>query len=159
MRLPSNPRRVPIRALTLVTLCGLAGFAAGCRGVEVMGTAGATGGTTILGTGGGTGRGMHAPALVGRWARTVVLTGIDGDLHESRTEWEFGADGRAVRRVTAWNVSQGIFDTLVAVAQWQTSGSTITIAWLSPTVGTATFEWRISGDVLTLGPDRYARVR
>lgn len=144
------------RGLALLVLLALAG----CRGVEVMGTAGARGGTVVVGTGGGAGGGgMIATALVGRWARTLVITGSDGSIHESRTEWEFAADGTAIRRVTAWNVTAGIADTIVAVAQWRTSGSTVTLAWLSPNAGTVAFDWSVRGDVLTLGGEQYARVR
>jgi hypothetical protein len=142
-------------ALLLILL-----VAAGCRGVEVMGTAGARGGTVVVGSGGsGPGGGSTSSALVGRWSRTIVLTTSDGTVHESRTEWEFAGDGTATRRVIAWNVTEGIGDTLVAVGQWRTSGSTLTIGWLSPTAGTVVFEWSVRGDQLAIGSDQYARVR
>lgn len=135
---------------------------ASCKGVEIMGTAGAPrGGTVFVGGGGagGAGGGEVSTALVGIWARTIVVAGADGNLYQSRTEWEFRADGSAVRRVTAWNVTQGFYDTLVAVAQWHTNGSMLTIAWISPSTGTFTLSWRVDGDVLTFGPDQYVRVR
>lgn len=137
-----------------------------CKGVEIVGTAGAPRdgsgiaiGGTGTGGGGGAGGGSVSTALVGRWARTIVLAAGDGNVYESRTEWEFRPDRSAIRRVTSWNVTQGYYDTLTAVAQWRTTGSALTISWLSPTVGTAVFDWRLVGDVLTIGPDQFARVR
>lgn len=145
-------------AALAVTLLALAS----CKGVEVMGTAGARGGTVVLGggTGGGGGGagGETSSALFGKWARVVVVQGSDGSLYESRTEWEFRSDGSAVRRVTAWNVTAGLYDTLLAVAQWRTSGSMLTITWISPTTGAFSLEWRVDGDRLTIGPDQYTRV-
>lgn len=159
MPLPPNILRSRVRraALALALLA-----AASCKGVEIVGTAGAPrGGTVFVGGGGagGAGGGEVSTALVGAWARTVVLAGADGNLYQSRTEWEFRADGSAVRRVTAWNVTQGFYDTLVAVAQWHTNGSMLTIAWISPSTGTFTLAWRVDGDLLTIGPDQYVRVR
>lgn len=137
---------------------------ASCKGVEIMGTAGAPRGGSVLtgggtGTGGGAGGGSVSTAVVGKWARVVVLQGGDGAVHESRTEWEFRSDGSATRRVTAWNVTDGVYDTIVANARWSTAGSTLTIAWLSPASGGFTLDWRVDGDVLTIGPDQFARVR
>lgn len=137
---------------------------AGCAGVEVLGTdstlvgSGGTGGGGVI-VGGGSGGGSHASAMLGQWTRALLVEGPDGDIHESRTTWEFRADGSAIRYVTAWNWTEGIYDTLSSVAQWTTSGATITITYIAGSTGTLTLAWRVDGDVLTLGPDQFARVR
>jgi hypothetical protein len=115
----------------------------------------------MVGTGGGSGAGggSTSGALLGRWTRVILVIADNGDAHESRTTWEFRQDGSAIRTVTAWNLSQGVFDTLTSVAQWSASGSQLTITYIAPATGTATFSYSINGDVLTVGPDQYARLR
>ena len=137
---------------------------AGCAGVEVLGTdstLGGTGGGTGGGVvgGGGTGSGAHACAVVGQWTRALLVAGPDGDVHESRTTWEFRSDGSAIRTIIAWNWTEGIYDTLTSVAQWSTNGSKLTITYVAGATGTLTLDWRVDGDVLTIGPDQFARVR
>lgn len=150
----SLPFAIALSALTI----------AGCAGVEVLGndstlvgTGGSSGGGVIVG--GGSGGGSHASAMLGQWTRALLVEGSDGDIHESRTTWEFRADGSAIRYVTAWNWTEGIYDTVSSVAQWTTSGATITITYIAGSTGTLTLAWRVDGDVLTLGPDQFARVR
>jgi hypothetical protein len=149
-------RRLPL-AIALLALTG-------CAGVEVLGNdstlvgSGGNGGGVIVG-GGGSGGGAHASAMLGQWTRALLVEGPDGDIHESRTTWEFRADGSAIRYVTAWNWTEGIYDTISSVAQWTTSGATITITYIAGSSGTLTLAWRVDGDVLTLGPDQFARVR
>lgn len=155
--MPLSPKNHPSRWSRVALAVALLALAS-CKGVEVMGTAGARGGTVVLGGGTGAGGGETSSALVGKWARVVVIQGSDGSLYESRTEWEFRSDGSAVRRVTAWNVTAGLYDTLVAIAQWRTNGSMLTITWISPTTGAFSLEWRVDGDRLTIGPDQYTRV-
>ena len=144
-------------ALSIATLTG-------CAGVEVLGTdstlvgAGGTGGTGGVIGGGGSG-GAHSSAMLGQWTRALFVEGPAGDIHESRTTWEFRQDGSAIRSVTAWNWTAGIYDTVSSVAQWTTSGATITIVYIAGSTGTLTLDWRVDGDVLTLGPDQFARVR
>lgn len=156
-RSPNRLTRALPLALVLVAL-------AGCAGVEVLGNdstlvgTGGSGGGGVIG-GGGSGGGAHASAMVGQWTRALLVAGPDGDIHESRTTWEFRADGSAIRYVTAWNWTEGIYDTVTSVAQWTTSGATITITYIAGSTGTLTLGWRIDGDVLTLGPDQFARVR
>lgn len=156
-----------LRRLTrsLQVAIALTAFAlAGCAGVEVLGTdstlvgAGGNGGGGVI-VGGGSGGGSHSTAMVGQWTRALLVEGPDGDIHESRTTWEFRADGSAIRYVTAWNWTEGIYDTVSSVAQWTTSGATITIVYIAGSTGTLTLGWRVDGDVLTLGPDQFARVR
>jgi len=144
----------------------LAAFAlAGCAGVEVLGNdstlagSGGNGGGGVIGGGGSGGSGVHAEAMLGQWTRALFVEGPDGDIHESRTTWEFRADGSAIRAVTAWNWTEGIYDTVNSVAQWTTSGANVTITYIAGTTGTLTLGWRVDGDVLTLGPDQFARVR
>ena len=158
---------VPARLRTVALNAVLAACAlqAACAGVEVIsGTAGAPGGSTggtLVGTGAGsgTGGGSTSSALLGRWTRVILLIADDGQAHESRTTWEFRQDGSAIRSVTAWNLSQGVFDTITSVAQWSANGSQLTITYIAPSTGTATFSYSINGDVLTVGPDQYARLR
>jgi len=157
----------PPRLRTVVLTAALAACAlqAACAGVEVIsGTGGAPGGSdggSMVGTGGGTGTGggSASSALLGRWTRVLLVIADNGDAHESRTTWEFRQDGSAIRTVTAWNLSQGVFDTITSVAQWTASGSQLTITYIAPLTGTATFSYSINGDVLTVGPDQYARLR
>ncbi|HWE43537.1 MAG TPA: hypothetical protein VG432_13590 [Gemmatimonadaceae bacterium] len=151
-------RKLPVAA-------ALSAFAlAGCAGVEVLGNdstlagAGGNGGGVVVGGGGG-GGGAHASAMLGQWTRALLVAGPDGDIHESRTTWEFRADGSAIRYVTAWNWTEGIYDTVSSVAQWATSGATVTITYIAGSTGTLSLAWRVDGDVLTLGPDQFARVR
>jgi hypothetical protein len=152
-----------LRSLALCAVLAACSLQAACAGVEVIsGTAGAPGGSgggTLVGTGGGTGGGSTSSALLGRWTRVILLIADDGQAHESRTTWEFRQDGSAIRTVTAWNLSQGVFDTVTSVAQWSTNGSQLTITYIAPATGTAIFSYSISGDVLTVGPDQYARLR
>lgn len=149
------------RALPLAIALGAFAFA-GCAGVEVLGndsTRVGTGGSGGVIVGGGAGGGTHASAMLGKWTRALLVAAPDGDIHESRTTWEFRADGSAIRYVTAWNWTEGIYDTVSSVAQWTTSGATITITYIAGSTGTLTLGWRVDGDVLTLGPDQFARVR
>jgi hypothetical protein len=131
----------------------------GCAGVEdLSGTGGASGsgGVGVVGGGGGS---SQSSTLVGQWTRALLVGTPDGDIHESRTTWEFRADHSGIRSVTAWNWTTGVYDTIYDVAQWSTSGSTITIVYIAGTTGTLTLSYRIDGDVLTMGPDQFARVR
>jgi hypothetical protein len=162
----SLPRldRALSRSMVLGALACLTFAAAGCAGVEVLGNdstlVGASGnGGVVVGGGGSGSGGAHAAAMLGQWTRALLVEGPDGDIHESRTTWEFRADGSAIRAVTAWNWTEGIYDTVNSVAQWTTSGSNITITYIAGTTGTLTLAWRVDGDVLTLGPDQFARVR
>jgi hypothetical protein len=150
------------RSLVLaLTACVLALSA--CAGVEDLsgvadgGTTGGSGGTGgVIGTGGG---GSQSSALVGSWTRALLVEGANGDIHESRTNWEFRSDGSAIRQVIAWNWTTGYYDTVSSVAQWTTAGANITITYIAGSSGTLTLAWRVDGDVLTLGPDQFARVR
>lgn len=149
------------RGFALAIVAGVFTLSA-CAGVENLsgaGDGGTTGGTG--GTGGviGTGGGSQSTALVGSWTRAILVEGPDGDIHESRTNWEFRSDGSAIRQVIAWNWTTGYYDTVSSVAQWTTSGGNITITYIAGSTGTLTLAWRIDGDVLTLGPDQFARVR
>lgn len=148
------------RALSLAAaLC--AGALAGCAGVETI----TTGDSTVVGTAGGGGvvggggGGSQSSAVLGQWTRALLVETPDGSIHESRTTWEFRADGSAIRWVTAWNWTAGIYDTITSVAQWTTNGSTMTIVYIAGTTGTLALDYRIDGDVLTLGPDQFARVK
>ena len=154
-----------LRALGVAVVAACA-LQAACAGVEVIsGAGGAPGGSnggSMVGTGGGSGTGgggSASSAVLGRWTRVILLVADNGDAHESRTTWEFRQDGSAIRTVTAWNLSQGVYDVLTTVAQWSTSGSQLTITYIAPTTGIATFAYSIDGDVLTIGPDQYARLR
>ena len=155
--------RPRLRIVALNAVLAACALQAACAGVEVIsGTGGALGGSdggTMVGTGAGSGGGSTSSAILGRWTRVILLIADDGQAHESRTTWEFRQDGSAIRTVTAWNLSQGVFDTLTSVAQWSTNGSQLTITYIAPATGTATFSYSINGDVLTVGPDQYARLR
>ena len=150
--------------LTPLAIALLAFALVGCPGAEVFGNdstlvgAGGSGGGGVIGTG-GSGGGAHASAMLGQWTRALLIEDASGEIHESRTSWEFRADGSAIRNVTAWNWTTGIYDTVGSVAQWTTNGATITITYIAGTTGTLTLDWRVDGDVLTLGPDQFARVR
>lgn len=149
-----------IASLALVGAAGLFSLT-GCAGVETLSGADSTfvgaggGGGGVIGGGGGS----QSAALLGQWTRALLVETPDGDIHESRTTWEFRADGSAIRWVTAWNWTTGVYDTLTSVAQWSTAGSTMTIVYIAGTSGTLTLAYRLDGDVLTLGPDQFARVR
>ena len=152
----SMARGVPLAAV----LC--AGLLAACAGVETITTGdsavtGGGGGGVFVGTGGGSG--SQSSAVVGKWTRALLVETPDGSIHESRTTWEFRADGSAIRYVIAWNWTEGIDDTISSVAQWTTSGTTITLTYIAGSTGTLTLAWRVDGDVLTLGPDQFARVK
>ena len=155
---PASPRRVARATALAVALSALA--LTGCpAGVEDLS---GTNGTISGGTGGvtpGGGGGTQATGLLGKWTRAIYVQTPDGDIHESRTTWEFRADRSAVRSVTAWNWTSGYFDTISSVAQWSVTGSTMTIVYIAGTSGTLTLDYRLNGDVLTLGPDQFARVR
>jgi hypothetical protein len=165
MRLGTGLAAHRLRALALTAVLATCAIQAACAGVEVIsGTGGAPGGSnggSMVGTGGGTGTGggSASSALLGRWTRVLLVIADNGDAHESRTTWEFRQDGSAIRTVTAWNLSQGVFDTLTSVAQWTASGSQLTITYIAPITGTVAFAYSINGDVLTVGPDQYARLR
>ena len=152
-----------LRTLVLSSVIAVCAVQAACAGVEVIsgtaGAAGGSGGTMVGGGGTGAGGGTAASPLLGRWTRVILVIADNGDAHESRTTWEFRQDGSAIRTVTAWNLSQGVFDTLTSVAQWSANGSQLTITYIAPATGTATFSYSINGDVLTVGPDQYARLR
>ena len=131
---------------------------AACAGVENLS---GTGSVTGTGTGGilGGGGTAQTTALLGRWTRALLVQGTDGVIHESRTTWEFRADHSAIRNVTAWNWNDGYYDTVSSVAQWTTNGSNITLVYIAGTTGTLTLDYRVDGDVLTMGPDQYARLK
>lgn len=151
-----------------IALAGFAALAMACpAGIEVAapsqepgtGTGVGTGAGTGTGTGtGGGGTGSTSSVILGRWTRAILFSDDAGNVHESRTTWEFRQDGSAIRTVTAWNVTSGVYDTLVSVAQWRTSGSTLTITYLTPTTGTVSFSWRVDGTRLTIGADEFTRM-
>ena len=145
------------RAVSILVAVG-ALMLTGCAGVEdLSGTGGAiSGGTGGVTPGGGSTQGT---GLLGQWTRAIFVQTPDGDIHESRTTWEFRADHSAIRAVTAWNWSDGSYDTVYSVAQWSTSGSTITIVYIAGSSGTLSLDYRVNGDVLTIGPDQFARVK
>jgi hypothetical protein len=154
------------RGTRLIAALGLGAFCAlgaSCAGVEDLsgtdgtgtGGTGGTGGVIGTGPGGTTG----STALLGTWTRAILLAGDNGDIHESRTTWEFRQDGSAVRTVLAWNLSQGLYDTIVSVAQWRTNGSQLTLTYIAGSTGTASFSFGVNGDILTIGPDQFARLR
>lgn len=146
----------------LIALAALVVSAASCEGVEVLPPegSGSTTGGTLVGTGGTTGSGTSASsALLGAWTRAILLADASGDVHESRTTWEFRQDGSAIRTVLAWNLSQGFYDTVVTVAQWRVSGAQLTLTYVAPATGTASFAYAVNGDILTIGPDQFARLR
>lgn len=159
----SKSRRFRGGRLLLTSLLVLAAavLASSCAGVEVIsgsdGTGTGTGGT-VIGTGGGSGI-TGSSLLLGRWTRAILLQDGSGSIHESRTTWEFRQDGSAIRTVLAWNLTQGFYDTVVTVAQWRTAGSQLTLTYLAPATGTAAFGFGVNGDILTIGPDQYARLR
>jgi hypothetical protein len=136
------------RSVALAIAAGLFALSA-CAGVENLSGAGD----------GGTSGGSQSSALLGSWTRAILVDGPNGDIHESRTNWEFRSDGSAIRQVIAWNWTSGYYDTISSVAQWTTSGANITITYIAGSTGSLTLAWRIDGDVLTLGPDQFARVR
>lgn len=152
---PTAPRR-PARSFLLAIACG--SFAlAGCAGVEnLSGTGGTTRTGGVVAGGGG---GSQSSAIVGQWTRAILVSTADGDIHQSRTTWEFRADHSAIRQVTAWNLSSGYYDTISSVAQWTTNGSSLTIVYIAGSTGTLTLGWSVNGDILTIGPDQFARVR
>lgn len=149
------------RMLALAIIGSLFALSA-CAGVENLSGAGGGGGTGGGGNGGvigGGGGGSQSAVLLGSWTRALLVEGADGEIHESRTNWEFRSDGSAIRQVIAWNWSSGYYDTVSSVAQWSTSGANVTITYIAGSTGTLTLAWRVDGDVLTLGPDQFARVR
>ena len=147
---------VRAHAITALALCASLLAASACAGIENLSGTTATAGT---GTGGLLGGGTQTNVLLGRWTRAILLQAPDGVIHESRTTWEFRADHSAIRNVTAWNWTDGFYDTLSSVAQWTTSGSSITLVYIAGSTGTLTLDYRIDGDVLTMGPDQYARLK
>jgi hypothetical protein len=152
------------RAVRRIVFAFAAAWSLGaCAGVEVIsGTDGSgTGSGPIVGTGPvwGGGGGSTSTQLLGTWTRAILLADDVGNVHESRTTWEFRQDGSAIRNVIAWNLTQGYYDTIVTVAQWRTTGSQLTITYIAPALGTAAYAFSINGDILTIGPDQYARIR
>lgn len=155
-RILTSRWRIVVRAIAPAVFAVLA---SACPGIEVVAPSQAPG-SRGSGTGTGTGAGgsTTSSAIVGRWTRAVVFSDDAGNIHESRTTWEFRRDGSAIRTVTAWNVTSGVYDVLTAVAQWRTSGSTLTITWIAPASGSATFPWRVDGLRLTIGADEFTWV-
>lgn len=147
----------PARSALVLALCATA---AACAGVEVISAPPPGSGAKGTGVTGGAGGGTTPQALlVGSWTHVIYLQGTDGDLHESRTTWEFRSDGSAIRSVRAWNLTEGIYDVVVGVAQWRVANGLLTVTWLPPGSGAATFRLDVRQDVLFLDADQYARVR
>lgn len=145
------------RSVLVLALCATA---VACAGVEVISAPPSGSGANGTGVTGGAGGGSTPQALlIGSWTHVIYLQGPDGDLHESRTTWEFRSDGRAIRSVRAWNLTEGIYDIVVAVAQWRVANGSLTVTWLPPGSGTASFRLDVRRDVLFLDTDQYARVR
>lgn len=143
-----------------IALAALVVLGSACPGIEITpptqaGRGSGTGMGSGTGTGTGGGSGTTSSAIVGRWTRAIVFIDDAGNVHESRTTWEFRPDGSAIRTVVAWNVSSGAYDVLSSVAQWRTSGSTLTITYIAPVAGTATFAWRVDGTRLTIGAEEF----
>ncbi len=148
----------PASGVSLIVIATL--IAAGCAGVEVMSpppwSAGATGTGATGGAGGGT---APQALLIGTWTRAIYVEGLDGDLHESRTTWVFRSDGSATRTVRAWNISEGIYDVVVDVASWRVANGALTVTWVAPQSGSASFPLTVRQDLLQLGNEQYARVQ
>ena len=145
------------RSTLVLALCAMA---SACAGVEVISAPPPGSGTNGTGVTGGAGGGATPQALlIGSWTHVTYLQGPDGDLHESRTTWEFRSDGSAIRSVRAWNLTEGIYDVVVGVARWRAANGSLTVTWLPPGSGAASFRLDVRQDVLFLDADQYARVR
>ena len=162
-REPSSPGTGMSWGVRSIVLAFVAAWSLGaCAGVEVISGPGGTGTGSgpIVGTGPVSGGGgSTSTQLLGTWTRAILLADDVGNVHESRTTWEFRQDGSAIRNVVAWNLTQGYYDTIVTVAQWRASGSQLTLTYIAPAMGTAAYAFSINGDILTIGPDQYARIR
>lgn len=130
---------------------GAAVLAAGC---------GELGETRLaISTGPGIDRGgPRDAAVVGHWTRLVYLSDGAGTLHSSRTTWSFRPDGSATRLVIATNLTAGLSSVVATDALWRAEGRTLAITFLNPAVGTIRLEYRVQGDVLFLGGERFERV-
>jgi hypothetical protein len=106
----------------------------------------------------GTGSGSHHNAVVGLWARVVVITDNAGNAHSSRTTWEFRSDGSATRTVVTQNLSADVSDVISANAMWHTEGSTLVISFRSPDSGTSRFSFFVFSNVLTLDGRDFVRI-
>lgn len=112
-----------------------------------------------ISTGPGVDRGgPRAQALVGHWTRIIYFSDLSGALHASQTTWSFRPDGSATRLVITTNLSFGVSTTAATEVLWRTEGSSLIITFLSPPTGTVRFQYRIQGDLLHLGNDRFERV-
>lgn len=106
----------------------------------------------------GSGSGAQPSALVGIWSRVTVLSDNAGNLHSSRTTWEFRSDGSATRTLVTQNVSAGISDVIVSYANWHTEGSTLVVVFRAPDTGTSRFSFSLFSNVLSLDGRDFVRV-
>jgi hypothetical protein len=97
-------------------------------------------------------------AIAGVWTRVVVLSDHAGNVHSSRTTWEFRSDGSATRTLVTQNVTAGISDVLLAYATWHTEGSTLVITFRAPDSGTSRFAFAVFGNVLSLDGRDFVRI-
>jgi hypothetical protein len=118
---------------------------------------GIRGNTGVTGTGGVSGGVERDARLVGTWRRILLFMDETGTQHASETVWQFQPDGKAIRLVTATNLTEGFFDTVKATAEWHTEGVTVVLDFLPPDNGTVSFIFTVRGNVLALGDREFQR--
>lgn len=106
---------------------------------------------------GGTGGPGVSTTIEGTWQRTLVFFDEFGFLHSSETTWTFEPGGEAERMVVATNVTLGAADTIVSVARWRVTGTTLVIDFTAPSPGSITLEFRVQGTTLFLAGQEYQR--
>jgi hypothetical protein len=110
-----------------------------------------------IGLVGGGGGPVAAPTIEGTWQRTLVFFDEFGFMHSSETTWTFEPGGGAQRSVVATNVTLGAADTLLSLARWRVSGTTVVIDFTAPSPGSITLEFRVQGTTLFLAGQEYER--
>jgi hypothetical protein len=100
---------------------------------------------------------LATTTIEGTWQRTLVFFDEFGFLHTSETTWTFQTGGGAQRSVVTANVTLGAADTLLSLARWRVSGTTVIIDFTTPSPGSITLEFRVQGTTLFLAGQEYQR--
>lgn len=96
--------------------------------------------------------------LVGTWQRAFFFLDQFGFANGTETTWVFNSDGSAIRFLVTSNFTLGVADTIVSEARFSTSGTDVTIDFISPSPGRVVLDYRFSGTQLVLAGEPYRRI-
>ncbi len=132
-------------------------------GVMLLAASACSEGTGVVGPGnfgvsrGGAGTNAST-ALVGTWRRAIFFIDDIGFARSTETSFIFAADGSVSRLRVDRNLTFGLFDSQLDVGQWQLTGNSLVINFVSPSAFQITLSVQLTGEQLVLSGQTFLRV-